>query len=405
MAIVCAAYGRLNAQAIDPQYDERFKKLEQQLTALQQHIFITDSLTYSRQYQQAQDGYFLFRDLVIGTEDFADDIRNSALLLKLMNLNNPSSMQLRKKIMDEIQGLVENRIDKLLDKDTARKRSFFNIVRNIFNNPIINGAIHAIPIGGPVMNIVSAISSIVAPRIQTNTGKVLGTEFVKNINLDLQGLIEASPLKDIADRIMPYLQFYDSLYALNNRIQSEMAFIKDRNEDIRRFAREQSYMLKQLTGWSGDAATNVLTDRFNKKFVYPAMIRNNPLYTPEYKLRMDSMVEIALPAIQYHTRMLQLKLTYEGVFERIKSDYLRIMKNFAGKSSLLKEYLEPSITQLEELDRPAEVLVSMNMGAPPEIPAAVNPEQARQIQSLPYKYRDHSDAKRTGAIKKILMAE
>jgi hypothetical protein len=392
--------GMANAQVLDPLHEDRIKKLESDLVQLRENMFQTDSMYYARAYNTGLEGVFAFDKLYSETELFHGTLTQSSLLLKLMNVNNPASFELRKKIMTDLRQMIESKIADITGTDTARKRNFFSVVRNIFNNPLIQSAAAIVPIGAPVMQILSAVSSVVAPRVKVEKNSIGG---VKNVLLDIEGMLNESPLRDIANRIMPYLSFYDSLYAMNNDFNREMEFIRNTAGDIRKSVYGHARNLNELIGWKQSESLNLAIGRFNAVYTSPDKLRTQQLDIAKERFKADMLFETAAPVLQEYKRLADLRSAYEYSFSGFEKKYLAVLKKYAAKNNLFKEYLDPVIADLTPLQ--AEVDPNVVVSAPlimqnSNIPAA-NGYQEELLQKFYFKYQQNNEGS-SGYIKKVI---
>lgn len=379
--LVFAATG-ISAQLVEPQHEDRIKKLEQELVQLQENLFRTDSLYYTRAYNNGMEGLFVFDKLYGEAEQFYSSVAQSSFLLKLMNVNNPSSLELRKRIMGDLQQMIESKIADITGSDTARKRNFFSVLRNIFSNPLIQGVASIVPIGTPVMNILSAISSVVSPRLKVEKNAIGG---VKNVTLDIESMLNESPLKDIGNKIMPYLSFYDTLYAMNNDYNREIEYSRNQAIEIRKFVYQQEEQLKLLTGWKAGQPLNLTIGLFNALYISPAELRTKGNDLAAQRLKADSLNETAAMVIHEYNRLKNLKASAATNFYNFKTKYLAVLKIYAGKSALFQQYLEPIITQITDADKINPEVSGANFNIKYNFPAA-SEFQLPLIEKLFFKY-------------------
>ena len=379
--LVFAATG-ISAQLVEPQHEDRIKKLEQELVQLQENLFRTDSLYYTRAYNNGMEGLFVFDKLYGEAEQFYSSVAQSSFLLKLMNVNNPSSLELRKRIMGDLQQMIESKIADITGSDTARKRNFFSVLRNIFSNPLVQGVASIVPIGTPVMNILSAISSVVSPRLKVEKNAIGG---VKNVTLDIESMLSESPLKDIGNKIMPYFSFYDTLYAMNNDYNREIEYSRNQAIEIRKFVYQQEEQLKLLTGWKAGQPLNLTIGLFNALYINPAELRTKGNDLAAQRLKADSLNETAAMVIHEYNRLINLKASAATAFYNFKTKYLAVLKLYAGKSALFQQYLEPIITQITDADKINSEVSSANFNIKYNFPAA-SEFQLPLIEKLFFKY-------------------
>lgn len=375
------------AQVPDPQYDERIKKLEQEIVRLQDNIFRTDSLYYTKAYNNGLEGLFVFDKLYGESAMFSSSLNQSALLLKLMNVNNPASLELRKRIIADLQQMIESKVGELAGSDTARKRNLFGVIRNIFNNPLVQTAASFIPVGAQVVQVISSISSIVTPKLKIEKN-ALGA--VKNVMLDVENMLSESPLKEIGNKIMPYLNFYDSLFVMNNDFNREMEYLRNEAVNIRNTVYQIVPGMQTLTGWRNGQSLNVLIGQFNVRYTNPVEIRSKLNEMAEQRLKADSLNETATLVLHQYQLLTNLRVSYEMAFSGFKAKYLAVLRRYAAKNDLLKQYLEPIIAQLAPPDNGNVIVSSPLMKFDINLPAAT-PEQQRKIEILMFKYRSQND--------------
>lgn len=375
------------AQVPDPQYDERIKKLEQEIVRLEDNMFRADSLYYTKAYNNGLEGLFVFDKLYGESAMFSSSLNQSALLLKLMNVNNPASLELRKRIIADLQQMIESKVGELTGSDTARKRNLFGVIRNIFNNPLVQTAASFIPVGAQVVQVISSISSIVTPKLKIEKN-ALGA--VKNVMLDVENMLSESPLKEIGNKIMPYLNFYDSLFVMNNDFNREMEYLRNEAVNIRNTVYQIIPGMQSLTGWRSGQSLNVLIGQFNVRYTNPVEIRSKLNEMAEQRLKADSLNETATLALQQYQLLNNLKISYEMAFSGFKTKYLAVLRRYAAKNDLLKQYLEPIIAQLAPQDNGNIIVSSPLMKFDINLPAAT-PEQQRKIEMLMFKYRSQND--------------
>lgn len=374
------------AQAPDPQYDDRIKKLEQEIARLQENMFRADSLYYAKAYNNGFEGIYVFSNLYGEAAGFSTSLNQSALLLKLMNVNNPASLELRKRIIADLQQMVESKVGELTGTDTARKRNLFGVIRNIFNNPLVQTAASFVPVGAQVVQVISSVSSIVTPRLKIEKN-ALGA--VKNVMLDVESMLNESPLKEIGNKIMPYLNFYDSLFVMNNEFNREMEYIRNEASGIRKTVFELSLVMRDLTGWKENQSLNLMLGQFNTRYTSPGEIRNKLNEIAEQRLKADSLSEVAEKVFRQYSLLKHLRSEYNGAFARFRTNYLAVLKKYAAKSDLLKQYLDPLIA---ELTPPVDdgVLVSPLMKMEPLNLPAASAEQQKMMETLMFKYRSQN---------------
>lgn len=387
----------VTAQVPDAQYDERIKKLEQEINRLQDNMFRTDSLYYTKAYNNGLEGMYVFDKLYGEAEAFRASASQSALLLKLMNVNNPAALELRKRIIAELQQMIESKVSELTGSDTARKRNFFGVIRNIFNNPLVQTAASFIPVGAQVAQVISSISSIVTPKIKIEKN---GLGAVKNVLLDVESMLNESPLKEIGNKIMPYLNFYDSLFVMNNEFNREMEYIRSEVAGTRKTIAELVPVMRELTGWKAEQPLNVMIAQFNARYTSPAEIRTKLNELPEQRLKADSLNEAANKVLQQYEQLKHLKMDYEWAFSRFRANYLAMLKKYAAKSDLLKQYLDPLIAELTPPENGDVIASAPLMKFDINLPAAT-PEQQKKIELLMFKYRQQYDAE-TEETKKLI---
>lgn len=377
--------GFVSAQLPDTQQEERIKKLETELLQLQENIFAADSVHYTKAYLTGLEGVYAFDKLYTETAMFGSSLSQSSFLVKLMNVNNPSSLELRKRILGDLQQLIESKIADIAGQDTVRKRNFFTVVRNIFSNPFVQTAAAIVPIATPVMNVLSALSSVIAPKIKVEKN---GLGAVKNVLLDIEGMLNESPLKDIGNRIMPYLSFYDTLNHLNNEFTRDMAYIRSSAMDIQKSVNRFARQYGELLNWKPGELLNLAIGRLNSAYVSPDQLRTKRAEAAAERIKAEMLYETAIPVIQELQRLRELRNNYNEAFSSFGKKYLAVLKKYAAENNLFKQYLDPVIAQLTPQTtnngNNNEPQVLMNI-APPSFPAA-NSYQQPLLDRLNMKY-------------------
>ncbi|MBL7728037.1 MAG: hypothetical protein JNM68_10140 [Dinghuibacter sp.] len=374
------------AQLPDTQQEERIKKLETELLQLQENIFAADSVHYAKAYATGLEGVFAFDKLYSEAAMFGSNLSQSSFLLKLMNVNNPSSLELRKRILGDLQQMIESKIADISGPDTVRKRNFFTVVRNIFNNPFVQTAAAIVPIATPVMNVLSAVSSVIAPKVKVEKN---GLGAVKNVLLDIEGMLNESPLKDIGNRIMPYLSFYDTLQHLNNEFTRDMAYIRNTTIDIQKSVNRFARQYQELLNWKPGELLNLAIGRLNNAYVSPDQLRTKRTEAAAERIKAELLYETAIPVIQELQRLRELRNNYNDAFSSFGKKYLAVLKKYAAENNLFKQYLEPVIAQLtpqssSNNNNSNEPQVLMTI-APPSFPAA-NGYQQPLLDKMNMKY-------------------
>lgn len=371
------------AQVPDAQYDERIKKLEQEISRLQENMFRADSLNYAKAYNNGLEGLYVFDRLYAEAAQFGTSLNQSGLLLKLMNVNNPASLELRKRIIADLQQMVETKVGELTGGDTARKRNLFGVIRNIFNNPLVQTAASFVPVGAQVVQVISSISSIVTPKLKIEKNAIGA---VKNVMLDVESMLNESPLKEIGNKIMPYLNFYDSLFVMNNEFNRQLEYIRNEASGIRKTVVDLAPAMRDLTGWKKEQTLNLMIGQFNQRFTSPVELRSRLNEIAEQRLKADSLNEVAVKALQQYSQLKNLRMEYEWAFSGFRTKYLAILKKYAEKSDLLKQYLDPMIAELTPpVGDVVQVSPLMRM-EPLNLPAA-SAEQQKMMEMLMFRYR------------------
>ena len=184
---------------------------------------------------------------------------------------------------------------------------------------------------------------------------------------------------------MPYLSFYDTLYAMNNDYNREIEYSRNQAIEIRKFVYQQEEQLKLLTGWKAGQPLNLTIGLFNALYINPAELRTKGNDLAAQRLKADSLNETAAMVIHEYNRLINLKASAATAFYNFKTKYLAVLKLYAGKSALFQQYLEPIITQITDADKINSEVSSANFNIKYNFPAA-SEFQLPLIEKLFFKY-------------------
>ncbi len=337
-------------------------QIETKLKALEEKIFTTDSTYYANNYNVAYEAYFLFDKLSYKTVNFYENIKNDAFLIQLLNVNNPNSLQLRKKILEELQKTIISKVYDLLGKDSTKRKGVFKTIRNIFTSPIAQDVFKLIPFNNTISSIIATVSSIVLP--ETKSRNVALSNILESTG-DIKSIFENSPLQELSKEILPYMEFYDSLNLLNNNFFVVMNIIKSKANELNNFVNTNIPVMQKMTGWSANDGTVEKIKIFDKLYIPVNMIRGNPKFNTAQIVEMQKLYNIANPIIETYTKYLALKNEYDKLFTIIKKDYLKLIDNFKMKNKIFETMLTPLLASLQKIDEPEIVSSALVMASAP----------------------------------------
>jgi hypothetical protein len=382
----------------------RIQRLETKLQQLEEKIFLTDSIQYANQYQVAYESYFLYDQLNYKAADFYKSIKNESFLVALLNINNPNTLELQKRILQEVQQLVENKVTDLLGKDSTKKRGIFKIIRNIIHNPIVQKVAGFIPFTNTISTILSTINGIVdadVDIVQNATRKIIEK------TVHIKSIFDNSPLSEIASKIAPYMQFYDSLTYLNNKFSFAMDILKSKAAEMVVFVNDNRAAFINLSGWDAQKTMLARMEIFDNLFLPAKQVRNNARFTATQIAKLQEFYTVAAPISATYTNFLRLKKEYDAKFSDMKKEYTDLLERFQNKNKIFSEVLSNALVSIQKIDQPEVIMMMTPPDALQTMALPKNEKEKRQQElqmehlRLLSKYAEPYNAK-TEKIKKVL---
>ncbi len=350
----------LNAQT---NFDSiKFQKLVQKIDMLEEKLFISDSTYYAFNYNISYEAYYLFDKLNYIVPDFYKTIKSDVFLTNLLNVNNPNTLDLKKRILEELQNSIIEKVSQVLGKDTAKQKGVIRTIKNIFTSPLAQDLIKYIPFGNTISSILTNVNSIVTP--ETKERKILTAKFLETTG-GIETIFENSIFKDLGKSITPYIEFYDSLNFLNTELVNTTNIIKSKAFELSTFVNNTKFKVQKLTGWNPNDPQLAIAKSFDNTFVPLNNLRNNSKFNSQQIVKLQEFYNLSNPIIDNFVKCLTLKNEYSLKKEKIKQDYIRLLQNYKNKNFIFSSMLSPILAGLQQIEEPEIVSNSLVLSSAP----------------------------------------
>ena len=356
----------------------KISQLASDLAELRNLLVEKDSLEYLETRKTLFDAFQNSQELHMTIGWRHDEIRNQQYSIRLLNVNNPGTAQMVKQFEEFMKRLVTEKFSSILNTDTLRKKKIFRTLENIFQNPIIAPILNSNPISSAISSAFNFISSLVEPKVEVVKSKL--TDVVKDVKVDLNNIIDKSLLKELTADLVPYIQFFDTLYIINTQFSTRLSLLRQRSKTLVDSYKPVWDFYKGLGINTGQTASERLA-LFNQ--VYPLVAYNDDMSRYARNLREDKTrigLQFSTRALSFNLKVNELTEDYNTAMREFRDQYISVLERYKDRLTLYSTTLQQAYAEFTTMKEDVAKLVTNNGTTPvnkPIDPAEQVVEKAR----------------------------